>query len=602
MQSSNLVTLVVFLLLQFGCASEPFPYFDSSLNDHNRAPASVAIPAEYSSSNLSEQTEQKVKLDTYFLKGEMDSLEGRSESAIENFKSAISIDTNSEVLSYRLAVEYYRKGQLKDALYWGEKSLAKKSDKRETILFVAGLLSAQKNFDRAETLYKKLIQTSAADSEARLYLAALYSEKKDYTNAIKHFSLLVGSKDFEQRHLAYYYRARVYIEQQGAGAIAKAKKDLNSSLDLKPDFFDALQILGRLIQQTNGKEAAFKFYTKYQKQKGPSARLAEVLSQYYIEKGDYDNAYAQLEILESASEDQIQIKLKMSLILIDKKMYDLALAKLAELNALVPESDKVKFYLAAVYQEIKKYDQAIETFLEIQSASNHYEDSRVQAAILLKNAGKADKALAVMKESLDKKSENMQSYFIIAQILEDQKKYDEAVSYLKIADAKFPKNTQVNYYLGTLFDRKNDKNNMMAHMNKVIEIDGDHVQALNYMAYSLAEMKQDLPRAEKLALKAEQLDKMDPFIKDTVGWVYYQQGQFEKAVHFLEKAHKELPEVVVIAEHLGDAYLKIKQNNKAYQTFQKAFDLENDPEKKILIQNKIVNLKSFEGSRKPAGE
>jgi tetratricopeptide (TPR) repeat protein len=560
MKSSNLVLSVAFILLQFGCASVPFPYFDSSLNDHNRAPASVAIPSDDSGSKLSIDTEQKIKLDAYFLKGELDSLDGHTDNAIENFKSALSLDPDSEVLNYRLAVEYYRKGQQRDALYWGEKALEKNTHKRENILFVAGLLSAQKSFDRAELLYKNLIKTSPSDSEAHLYLAALYSEKKEFAKASQHFTILIQQKKFEQKHLAYYYRARTYIESGLKAGLPKAKSDLFASLQSKPDFFDALQILGRLIEKESGKDAALKFYAKYQKQHGPFARLADILSQYYIEKGDYDSAYSQLEILESTTDDQIQIKLKMALILIDKKMYDMALHKLTELNQMVPESDKIKFYLGAVYQETKKLDQAVETFLSIQQASNHFEDSRIQAAMLLKNMGHVDKALAVMKDSIAKKSENVQSYFVISQILEEQKKYDEAITYLKSADAKFAKNSQVNYFLGTLFDRKNDKENMLLHMNKVIDIDADHVQALNYVAYSLAEMKKDLPRAEELALKAVELDKSDAFVKDTLGWVYYQQGQFDKAVEILEKAHKELPDVDIIADHLGDARTKLNQN------------------------------------------
>lgn len=602
MKSSKLFIVVVFLLLQFGCAMTPFPYFDSSMNDHNRAPASISAPVEYSSSHMSDEEDRKVKLDTYFLKGEMDSLEGKPESAIENFKSALHLDPESDVLSYRLAVEYYRKGQIRDALYWGEKSLEKKADRRETILFVAGLFSAQKNFDRAEFLYKKLIQKSSTDSEAHLYLAALYSEKKNYPLAIKHFSLLVNQKTFEQRHLAYYYRARVYVESGMAGGIAKAKKDLQASLKIKPDFFDSLQILGRLIEKTDGKEAAIQFYSKYQKQNEPSSRLAEILSQYYIEKGDYDKAFSQLEILENTTEDQIQVKLKMALILIDKKMYDRAQYKLSELSQLVPESDKVKFYLAAVYQETKKLDKAVETFLEIQPASNHYEDSRIQAALILKNKGQLPEALQTLKDSIAKKSDNVQSYFVVSQILEEQKKYTEAIGYLKSANLKFPKNSQINYYLGTLFDRVNDKENMLAHMNQVIEIDEEHVQALNYVAYSLAEMKKDLRRAEQLALKAEKLDQSDAFIKDTVGWVYFQKGDYVKAVQFLERAHKQLPDVGIIAEHLGDAYLKLKQKDKAFQTFQKAFELETDPEKKKMIQEKIVDVKNSESNRKPASE
>ena len=605
-QSQKGLSVVVLLLqlgFQLGCATQPFPYFDSAMNDKNRAPASIGTPEKYEvSKNGKAPFDQKVQVDSLYLQAELQSLEGKSEDAIETLKTTISLDPDSAVLPYRLAVEYYRRGQQTDALYWAEKSYAKEPEKRETALFIAGLLSSKKDFERAEGIYKKLLKKDINDVEANFYLAALYSERKDFKKALQYFTKLTTMPSYDQKYLAYFYRARVKIEMHGKMDAPGVQSDLEASLKIKPEFFDSIQLLGRIIEKKSGREATLKFYAQYQKKHGPIIRLAEVLSQYYLQKGDYDNSYVQLEILEPAVEDNIQVKLKMALILVEKKMYDRALDRLRELNEMVPDSDKVKFYMAAVYQELKKPELALKSYLEIQNNSGHYEEARQQASYLLRSKGQSEKAIPVMKELLEKKSENVQSYFIMAQLYEDTKKYDEAISYLKTADSKFQPNPQVHYFLGTLFDRKNDKENMLQHMKKALSLNNEHVQALNYLAYSLADMKKDLAQAEEMALKAHSLDKQDPFIQDTVGWVYYQKGEYDKAARYLEKAHQQQPDVGVIAEHLGEVYIKLNKAEKAQQMFQKALSLESDEQKKKQILNKIAELKKSQTNRLPASE
>lgn len=603
MQNAIKFLSVIFLTYFFSsCSTQPYPYFDSAMNDHNRAPSSLAVPQEFRQLSDNQILNDRINADYLFLKADLKSLNGHSEDSIEDLKTAYVIDPDSATIAYKLAVEYYKKGQLQDALYWGEKSLEKNESKRETILFVAGLLSAKRNFDRAQTLYRKLIKINPEDAEAHLYLAALFSEKKDYKQAMKYFSELVTMPTFEHKHLAYYYRARLNMEMNPKAYPEIVKTDLEKSLKHKPDFLDALQLIGRWVEKKSGKEAAVRYFAQYQRTKGPFPRLAEMLSQYYIEKGDYDSAYSQLEILENTTEDQVQVKLKLALILIDKKMYDKSLKKLEELNELVPESDKVKFYLGAVYQELKKYDLSVRAFLEINSTSGHFEESRMQAAIILKNQNQFDRSIQLLKEVIQTKPESLHGYLFLSQLQEEQKNVDSAIETLRLAEKKFPQNPQVHYYLGTLYDKSQKKNEMVAAMNRVIQLDSEHVQALNYLAYSYAEMGQNLNIAETYALKAHQLDKNDPFIKDTLGWIYYQKGEYRKAVDYLEKAHKEMPEVGIIAEHLGDAYLKLRQNERAHELFEKAIGLETDLEKKEKIKDKISESMKKNSDRLPASE
>lgn len=570
------------VLLNCSCAIQPFPYYDSAINDHNRAPSSVALPSQSDS--------PQAQTDYLFMMSELNALEGENQKSLELLKAAHELDPQSVTIIHRIASEYYKLNKIDEALEWVEKALKIKPKQQDLNILAAGLYTSKKQYSKAEAIYLKLMNLDKNNPEPVLYFAAVKSEQKKYVEAIKYFTKLTKFRDYEQKYLAYYYNARTKFEYNRVKYFSQIKSDLKSSLNEKSDYLEALQFLGQLIEKTEGKKKVFEFYADHQKKHGPIGRLAEVLSQYYLEIGDYDKAYKQLEIVENSTFDPIQVKLKMALILIDKKENEKALLRLEELSALVPESDKVKFYLASLYQETKRFDQAAQTYLQIQSSSKYYEDATRNAAFILKDSGHADQSENLLKKLTDEKPNNIQNYLAYAQFLDDMKKYNEGISVLLVAESKFAKNAQVQYYLGSLFDKKQDKENMFKHMSKAIEIDPQHVQALNYLAYSLIEANKEFDKAETFALKAYSLDKEDPYITDTLGWIYYLKQDYQKAAVLLEKAHHAVPDVSVIADHLGDVYVKLNKFEKAYQLYQKAKENETDLEKLKQISVKITSI------------
>ena len=169
-----------------------------------------------------------------------------------------------------------------------------------------------------------------------------------------------------------------------------------------------------------------------------------------------------------------------------------------------------------------------------------------------------------------------------------------------MAENKFPKNAQVVFYKGTIQDKLNLKPEMILTMKRVLALESDHVQAMNYLAFSWAEMNTELEQAEKYARTAVAKEKEDAFILDTLGWVLFKKGQFKEAAEILERAHVLQPSVGIIAEHLGDIYSKVEKFEKARTYFLKAVESETDPTKKKDLQLKVslidLNLKN----RRPA--
>jgi tetratricopeptide (TPR) repeat protein len=284
----------------------------------------------------------------------------------------------------------------------------------------------------------------------------------------------------------------------------------------------------------------------------------------------------------------------MALILIEKKIFDQATLKLEEILKEVPESDKVRFYLGAVYEETRQDEKAIQQFKMIPKDSQYFAEAVVHAAYLLKGTGRAAEALVVIEEGIKSKKGQAQPqmYAMHASLLDEQGEHAKAESTLTSALAQFPENAQLRFYYGTVQDRLGNKEKTIQEMQKVVELDPNHVQGLNYLAFTFAEMNKNLIEAEKLARRATHLDPQDGYVLDTLGWILYKQNKTSEAIKYLEAARKFQPTVSIIAEHLGDAYLKVSLTDRAIEMYNKAIENETDAKKKDELRLKLSAIEN----------
>ena len=65
----------------------------------------------------------------------------------------------------------------------------------------------------------------------------------------------------------------------------------------------------------------------------------------------------------------------------------------------------------------------------------------------------------------------------------------------------------------------------------------------------------------------------NPAIKDTVGWIYYKQGRFDKAYPFLAEASAALPQHPVVRYHHAVALARIGKQEEALSELKAALSL-----------------------------
>jgi len=591
-------------------ASEPNSYLESTADVANRAPTALSVPQDAATGMVIDPLQMRARADYHFTLAESYALEGNTPRAIEEYKTTLIYDPKSAVVRLRLAQEYIRQSLISESLEQARLAIEADPEMVDAHLLLGGIYSALRMYDEAMQAYRQVILINPENTDAPTFIGALYAEQKRYAEALAQFEALAKNKNNRNPHVSWFYVGRLHLEENKPGAQARAEKAFMNALEAKPEFIEAILSLAQVYETTSKRKLAKELYTSFQEKFGPDGTVADALAKMHLEDEEYDQAFRQLEIIVERDPDNLNAKMKIAYILIQQKKFIPAISKLEEILSVAPNSDKILFYLGAVYEELKDYRKAIAQFEKIPLGSSYYTEAVVHTAYLHKILGRHDQAIETIEVGIKSSPDQPQFYALLASILDEQKEYERGVEMLESAVRKFPEHAQLHFFLGSMQDRLGATDKTITSMRRVLEIDSNHVQALNFLAYTYAEQSRNLEEAEKMARRALTLQPNDGYILDTLGWVLFKRGQIPEAIKALEAAHRAQPKESIIAEHLGDAYYKQQLHDKAKQMYKRAAETETNSENLLKLQNKIVSIeRQYEsvgaqspGSRVPASE
>jgi tetratricopeptide (TPR) repeat protein len=173
-------------------------------------------------------------------------------------------------------------------------------------------------------------------------------------------------------------------------------------------------------------------------------------------------------------------------------------------------------------------------------------------------------------------------FYFLSLILSERQQYDDALVNAQTFEARAMANGQTNLLGGTvyyqhacLYERTGQLDEAERLFQKAIEL-GPPVttaSAQNYLAYMWAERGVKLDMGLKLILQALETDPDNAAFIDTLGWVYYKLGEYEKALPELKKAGNMVPDDPTIWQHIGDTYLQLGDLRAAVENWEKAAEL-----------------------------
>jgi tetratricopeptide (TPR) repeat protein len=128
------------------------------------------------------------------------------------------------------------------------------------------------------------------------------------------------------------------------------------------------------------------------------------------------------------------------------------------------------------------------------------------------------------------------------------------------------------FAIGAVNERLGNQKRAVDYYQRVLRGDPDFVPALNNLAYHYAELAEHRREALDMALRAYRSQPENPWILDTLGYVFLRNERFDDARRMLEKAAALLPDVPTVHYHLALAYERLGKNDDSVRALRRAID------------------------------
>jgi tetratricopeptide (TPR) repeat protein len=442
--------------------------------------------------------------------------------------------------------------------------------------------SQAKDYPRAEKAYQQAVAGDPDDPGHRHGLAqALLSEDK-YVEALEQFNKLAelepGTSENFLRAAQLYRRLGQF--QQAEASLARAKQ-------LAPGSLEILYNEALLYEDQAHYDEAVKVLTD---------AIADIKSQ----TGGEGNPSA-LAILY----EQLGHAYK------EQRNFPAALATFEEMGKLNPDSQKrARMLIIDTYRDSHDIDRAIAEAKKALDESPEAADMTVTLAMLYGEKGDTVAARQLLQGLLKGNDGDLEVYLDLAQVESRGKKYSDAEQSAQKAEqmAHEPAGKETVWYvLGSIYERQKKFDDAEQEFRKVLDVNPNNGPVLNYYGYMLADRGIRVEEAASLIQRALKQDPNNGAYLDSLGWAYYKQNKLVEAEEYLRKAIDREGNDPTILSHLADVYLKLGQNERAAELFerslaewQKALPTDYETDKVTAIEAQLKNLKRRLAQKTPA--
>ena len=274
---------------------------------------------------------------------------------------------------------------------------------------------------------------------------------------------------------------------------------------------------------------------------------------------------------------------------------------------LNPDLVEARLLIGEVLDQDEQYDLAIAAFESIPDDVPEAQTARIAKAEALNDAGETDQAVAELEAVVASFPNSLDARTTLGDILRRKERYEEAaIAYDGAVDLIGEPARQhwvLFYQRGIAFERAKVWEKAEADFRTALELEPDQPLVLNYLGYSWVEQGQNLGEAERMIEKAVEQRPEDGYIVDSLGWVLYRLGDFNRAVEHLERAVELRPVDPVINDHFGDALWMVGRKIEAEFQWKRALSFEPEEKEAKRIRRKLeIGLDDVLAEEEAAGK
>ena len=487
----------------------------------------------------------------YFLKGEYALLQKNYPQAELEFSKALSLSPDSPTILQSLIELKSYQGEYADAIKYAEKIIEMEPSNKEIGLELFQLYIQEGNLDDAQELLDRLLEYYPSDMDLLYSQANIQYSNQDWPNLMKtYYSIYLSDTDNRDFLLKIY---EIGLATGNESIVLEILKEIRTENETP-------LVLELLVELLSG-----------------MSEFTEAI--FYIHK------------LMEIDENTDQRTINLGELYLLNKQFDYVISTLDPIYQSGNYSLEVLRLLLIAYSTIGKSDKQIANSLTLTEKYPELSIGYEALAFAYLEAQDEVKALHVLHQALNKFPDEVMFPYTIANIYYQAKNYSQAEKYFIITLAVNPQMFSIMHTMAIMFEDMADTARSDSLFKNLILQNNNDAVGLNDYAYIISERNytslKELNYALELAERAISMEPDNAAFLDTIGWIYYKMGTYEKAQKYLEKSLKINKDNPVILEHMGDIYHKLDASDEALLLYEKA--LLKDTNNKT-IQDKINQI------------
>jgi tetratricopeptide (TPR) repeat protein len=450
--------------------------------------------------------------------------------------------------------------------------------------------------------------TSANDKDKLLYQnriarVLLLQKNRQQGLQVLNQTLTQYPDDPEARAL----RAALLVGEPGAGKPGEGIQDLRALLEKNPSDLFLKFLLARGLAESQNLSEARSRLLEIVKMRPQFLDAHVLLADIAFKQHDMLDTLQQAEAALEVDPENLRARMLRGSALLQQGNLDQAGAVLGSLSRQVPESVEVRLELAYVSLNKRNYAEAAAAFKKILEAKPA--EWRAVAGLVDTDLAQnhPEKAFARLEEELARSHGSPAVRYLLAATALRSGKYNIAIENFRELSNQTPNSIDALVQLANVYQLKGDVHNAIVTLEKaavlqpkdprpasllpfLLESENraqeakqvvrhalterpDDTDAMNNLAFLLAQTGDSLDEAVKLARKAVSKAPNNPAYLDTLGFVYLKRDQNDDALDIFANLIRKYPDDPACAYHTGMAWYQKGDRARAKTLLSHALDL-----------------------------
>lgn len=547
------------------------------------------IPPPQGTQNA-DQEESQLSAAYFYLESRIHAQNNEIPQAIASLEKAIERDTGSAFLTRDLIRFYLEQKNADQALILAKRLVDQDPENVENLLLLVRLIKTPDQATQLPDLLKRILTLDPENKETYLRLGKIFMDNGNLPEALDLFSRM--TEQLPDYYVAHFYLGETHFLMNH---LDLAEAEFLKTIELEPELVEPRFRLIEIYEKQGVKTRKKRILESYEKileiePENDRALLETAL--FHYKNNQKKKASALFTELGNEAKENPRLVMAAVDTFISGKRYQDAVIVFSQMIKADPDNANLNFFTGMAYEAIEDKKTAIKYYLKVTPDHPQYKKTLLSTAFLYRDLGQPRQAIEILEKQYKQDPRDIDIISFLASFYEDQAQNDKAMAIIKDGLEKAPDNTTLLFRLGTLQDKAGLKDQSIQTMTTLIQIDSDNASALNYLGYTYADMGINLDQALDLVSRALEQKPEDGYITDSLGWVYFQMQDYEKAVYYLERAAQLSNFESIIADHLADAYVKAGQLAEGLATYKKALAnvKKEDIDLAKKLEEKIIDL------------